>query len=179
MHKSGVTLDCEYCGQSFYRRKSEHERNPSRFCSRTCCGKFREDENESAFWSKAEVKSNGCWEWNRYLNEDGYGYLSFRGARTFANRAAWILTHGEIPSGKFVLHKCDNPPCINPKHLFLGTHQDNMDDMAKKGRRYHKVTQEMRVIIESQIHPTTELAKRFGISERTVRLYLPRTRNRT
>ena len=64
----------------------------------------------------------------------GYGWRWFRGKATFAHRAAWIAAFGPIPEGMCVLHRCDNPPCINLDHLFLGTKRDNYDDMVAKGR---------------------------------------------
>jgi hypothetical protein len=74
---------------------------------------------EQRFWSKVS-KSNQCWLWTANALPAGY---------------SWLLTRGEIPEGQQVLHKCDNPSCVRPDHLFLGTQQDNVDDMIKKGRR--------------------------------------------
>lgn len=80
--------------------------------------------------------SQNCWEWQgaRTL---GYGRFTLQGgaSSSLAHRISWQLENGRIPDGLDVLHKCDNPPCVRPDHLFLGTHQDNMDDMALKGRR--------------------------------------------
>jgi hypothetical protein len=77
----------------------------------------------------------GCWEWQKYLNRCGYGQISYRGNHARAHRISWIVFKGDIPEGLCVLHKCDNPKCINPDHLFLGTRKDNNDDMRLKGRR--------------------------------------------
>lgn len=86
------------------------------------------------FWSHVE-RSEGCWTWKR---TSGYGILSVgpRGAavRHYAHRLSWELHNGPIPDGMFVLHRCDNPPCVRPDHLFLGTQTDNMQDCAAKGR---------------------------------------------
>lgn len=99
------------------------------------------DRVKREFWSKVN-KTDTCWEWMRALDKRGYGQIvaklpekkqaSFR-----AHRVAWELTNGKIPEGLWVLHKCDNPKCCNPDHLFLGTHQDNMDDAVSKQRMAH------------------------------------------
>jgi hypothetical protein len=76
----------------------------------------------------------GCMEWLGTRAFYGYGKTMFRGKTTTAHRKVWTLTYGEIPEGMCVLHKCDNPPCCNPDHLFLGTHADNARDREAKGR---------------------------------------------
>ena len=88
------------------------------------------------FWSKAILTANDdlCWIWQRGKDKFGYGRFKFGESTQYANRIAWQLTYGEIPSGLKVLHTCDNPSCINPKHLFLGTTLDNNRDRAIKGR---------------------------------------------
>lgn len=75
-----------------------------------------------------------CLEWQGCLNH-GYGQMGVDGVTVLAHRYAWARVNGPIPDGLFVCHKCDNPPCCNVDHLFLGTHQDNMDDMVAKGRQ--------------------------------------------
>ena len=89
------------------------------------------------FWAKVR-KSDGCWEWTAARFPFGYGRFSVGVERKSAqaHRVAWELTHGAIPSSHlFVCHRCDNPPCVRPEHLFLGTIQDNTADMNRKGRR--------------------------------------------
>lgn len=90
------------------------------------------------FWAKVD-KSGDCWIWTGHKNK-GYGMVrrrEFSKWQVQAHRYSWFLTHAEWPD-KFVCHKCDNPPCVNPDHLFLGTYQDNFDDMRKKGRERHR-----------------------------------------
>lgn len=95
-----------------------------------------EDINER-FWQKVTITANPdlCWEWLFRCNEDGYGVLTYKQKHYYAHRMAWELTNGSIQKGMCVLHKCDNPPCCNPHHLFLGTHKQNMEDKVKKGRQ--------------------------------------------
>ena len=76
---------------------------------------------------------NGCWIWQGYINKRGYGIASRKGLRIRAHRLFYQAYKGAIKD-LHVLHKCDNPSCVNPDHLFLGTHKDNMRDKAKKGR---------------------------------------------
>lgn len=90
------------------------------------------------FWAKVD-KSGECWMWTGAKNK-GYGMVrrrEFNQYQVQAHRYAWFLTHGEWPE-LFVCHRCDNPSCVNPAHLFLGTAQDNFDDMRSKGRERHR-----------------------------------------
>lgn len=97
------------------------------------------------FWTRVqENQETGCWEWQGSRNvKSGYGYLTayavFGRLPQPCHRVAWILTFGEIPDDLWVLHQCDNPPCVNPAHLFLGTVQDNATDKMAKGRHRYGV----------------------------------------
>lgn len=86
-----------------------------------------------SFWNRVDKSGpDNCWPWLGYTDQKGYGRLRFINT----HRAAWILTNGRmITSEEQVLHHCDNPPCCNPKHLFLGDHDINMADMVSKGRQ--------------------------------------------
>lgn len=81
-----------------------------------------------------KVPFSGCWLWTGALDTDGYGMIAVGRGPKAAHRISWILHKGEIPLQQHVLHHCDIPCCVNPAHLFLGTHADNMKDGAKKGR---------------------------------------------
>jgi hypothetical protein len=86
------------------------------------------------FWTKYTVAPSGCWEWTSTKNNYGYGVIRHLGFLVYAHRLAWELTNGPIPDGLYACHKCDNPICINPDHLFLGTADDNSRDRDVKGR---------------------------------------------
>lgn len=139
-----MILTCNNCGKEF---KNSHKN--TLYCSSKCYfshydfTKFHDATRRPAvdrFWEKVDKKTdNDCWEWKAYKisNKPGreYGYFDFGGGVDgLAHRFSYILHYGEIPDGMEVCHRCDNPKCVNPKHLFLGSHQDNMDDMMKKNR---------------------------------------------
>jgi hypothetical protein len=129
------------------------------------------------FWSK--VNKDGpvlrpelgpCWEWTASLVTGGYGGFSVRRRQTRAHRYSWEETNGPVPSGLFVLHRCDNPPCVRPSHLFLGTIQDNVDDMMAKGRQVsvsrripHEMRTAMRYARAIAGATTDEIAAAVGI----------------
>ena len=100
--------------------------------SEALVGEF-DEITKALFWSK--VKDTGyCWEWQNATNSKGYGGFGINRKKTICSRIAYEIIHGKIPDDLHVLHTCDNPKCVNPHHLFLGTHQDNMLDKVNKMR---------------------------------------------
>lgn len=80
-------------------------------------------------------KTDGCWLWTGTTSTRGYGVIFLKRKKIFAHRLSYVVFKGALKNGNCVLHKCDNPPCVNPEHLFSGTHQDNMLDYTIKGKR--------------------------------------------
>lgn len=124
------------------------------------------------FWSKVKVREPGdCWEWKACRSEYGYGLFRM-GRMTAAHRVAYALTYGEFNNDLFVLHKCDNPPCVNPSHLFLGTVTDNARDMLKKGRSPHvKIPLEDIPLIQARYNAgelQKDLASEYGVGRRAI-----------
>jgi hypothetical protein len=95
----------------------------------------RSDTIESRFWPKVH-KTDGCWLWMASGTDDGYGQLKFQGKRMYAHHISVILSGRKIPNGFVVCHACDNPRCVRPDHLVIGTMSDNQQDSRKKGRAY-------------------------------------------
>jgi hypothetical protein len=142
------------------------------------------------FLRKVE-KTESCWLWTAYRGVSGYGAFGFNGKVCRAHRVSYMLFVGEIPDGMCVCHRCDNRACVNPAHLFLGTHEENMVDAKRKGRittsaaiaasRFHrprgtahhaaKLTEEDVVSLRKMRREgwsIPRLAKRFGVSFATV-----------
>jgi hypothetical protein len=176
---------CEYCHKIF---EVPRKNQKGRFCSKECTRKLlrkdqlkkyadylvTETEGQKMLWLKEHYEKfvikneNDCWDWNG-CKVDGYANFNHRGKIIKAHRVSWIIHNGAIPQGMFVLHKCDVRHCSNPDHLFLGTHTDNIRDMASKHRTGVKCkltldqVYEIKNLLGLEI-PMTKIAKRYGVS---------------
>jgi HNH endonuclease len=146
---------------------------------------------ENRFWAK--VNKDGpeiwehlgkCWVWTGSKKRQGYGQISLPGRRAgmqLAHRTSWLLHNGSIPKGLCVCHRCDNPACVNPTHLFLGSNADNVADRVAKGRtndrkgennNFSKLTQKEVLKIKSEYYgkfgQQKLLAEKYGVSHGTI-----------
>lgn len=133
---------------------------------------------------------DACWPWLRCATAAGYGWVNIGGGKcVLAHRAMWQDIHGDIPSGMVICHRCDNPKCINPAHLFLGTPRDNTQDMFAKGRRGYcghpgvthpkaKLTEAVVLEIRDRAARRTGtmrgMGREYGVSGTTIRLIVQR-----
>ncbi len=138
-----VSRVCKICGGSFKKYLSQLKENST--CSNPCRFEWLKSlakriPIEQRFWNFVE-KTDGCWLWKGAVNKGGYGLFGYewnsetrRGKQTSANRIAWILTYGPIGKEIKVCHSCDNPSCVRPDHLWIGTQKENIQDMIQKKR---------------------------------------------
>lgn len=112
-------------------------------------------------------KSDGCWLWRSSTTSAGYGRFMLDGKPQIASRVSYLIYRGKIGGGLFACHQCDTPACVNPEHLFLGCHADNMADCARKGRARGRLTAKDVTIIRRARRvgvPLQRLAQRFGVA---------------
>lgn len=182
---TGTTISqpvlCLHCGTTFTPRavgRLEQQAGIRHlYCSRACYEEVRSGESHvgDRFWSKVN-KTPTCWLWTATRSREYGQFWKPDGTRILAHRMAWELTHGPIPDGLFVCHNCpggDNPLCVRPDHLFLGTQADNIRDMTSKGRHpFAKITpeqaREIKALLASGVGPTA-IAARFELSRSGVK----------
>ncbi len=136
MPRPNRSFSCAYC-QTLYATTNWPKQ---RFCSKRCAGIVREGTPRERLMANVirAAAEDACWGWaGRVLpGPRPYGSLKVDGRETLAHRLMWEVTHGPIAGDLLVLHRCDNPPCCNPAHLFLGTKKDNAQDALMKGRLF-------------------------------------------
>lgn len=187
--KKRVTRVCAVCGKTFERAVSRIEGKRKGRCrlGRYCSAKCRSAGQEATpievrFWKYvAPGETHECWNWQGSKSSHGYGQVSCGrryGSPLGAHRVSWQVHFGEIPNKLFVLHKCDNPACVNPNHLFLGTCTDNAIDASQKrripmGEKHHasKLTSEdvleCRRLFKEGVS-MRKLAKKYGVLSKTI-----------
>lgn len=126
---------------------------------------------ETALNKYEPITETGCWIWMGYVSDQGYGRIHYKGKFSHATRFFYEHHNGEIPEGLFVRHKCDNPTCVNPEHLELGTQKQNQEDMVRRNRQSKGEDRHSAILTESQAKEiknssdrTTDLAHRYNVS---------------
>lgn len=176
-----ITLICHVCGKP-YQAKAAH-RHRSKTCSRECQARFFSRPAETRFWEKVDKDGpiirpelGPCWVWTgTFAGRSKYGRFRTPGkgyGYTLAHRFSYELHIGTIEDDLNVCHKCDNPPCVNPEHFFLGTIADNNHDRLLKGRSYTHLTAEQ-VIEVRRLRSTglsySKIAAQYGVPNDAVR----------
>lgn len=184
MLKEVITKSCSHCGNEFTYDyyPSMNQRN---YCSRACGNRSPLRAGSRWFWQRVNTDGE-CWTWTAATGRGGYGVLRANNKQQRAHRYSYELHYGPVPNGLWVLHRCDNPPCVRPDHLFLGTVRDNVADMDAKGRRVAPAgtANTMAKLTESDILtirklvaegiPQKELSAIYGVSRGTISLAVNR-----
>jgi hypothetical protein len=167
----------------------ESKARSTEICRAAALKKWRDPENvKKRFWSKVRIGAdNECWPWIGAKGSGGYGSISLHGKHKNAHRVAYELTYGSIDQSKDCCHSCDNPPCCNPKHLFMGTAADNMNDCLRKGRRrpmtgernpMFKMNTAAVISIRERVRTgqakMAELAREYGVDHECIRMIVHR-----
>lgn len=128
------------------------------------------EDPEVRFWMNVDSGApSGCWEWSGYTFKAGYGGISIGGTMVYAHRLSYELHYGPITNGLCVLHRCDNPKCVRPDHLFLGTRRENAADRDSKGRQAKGEASGPAKLRESEVLAIRELYRRYRRRARVAR----------
>lgn len=136
---------------------------------------LKADRRGLRWWQQYRILENGCWEWSGSITNYGYGQKQINKKMYRAHRLFWEKSKGPIPSGMLVCHHCDNRKCVNPDHLFVGTHKDNLVDCKNKGRNlagenHHnrKLSKAQVIKIRTDHRPFVEIAKEYQVHPTTI-----------
>ncbi len=127
------------------------------------------DKFKNRFWSNTKRSGSGCLEWQKFVYPSGYGAASINKHSIRAHRLAYMISRNSDPGDLFVCHSCDNPKCVEPSHLFLGTHTDNRRDCAAKGRT-HRPIGALHGMAKLTADNVSEIRSRYASGETQLRL---------
>lgn len=162
-------IACKRCGRDFIERSAS---DPNVYCSSACYKAYRAEAKVSRILSIATQDTDECIEWPYAAQKSGYGTSHLAGKTCPTHRAAYMLVYGELPPDIVVRHKCDNPRCVNIRHLEAGTHKDNQQDCIIRGRKkaprggehYRAILSEEDVrLIRSSTLSAAKLSERLGV----------------
>jgi len=177
-----VWQKCLHCKQVFSTTRARIKNGRGKFDSQECVKRWLSDKYKKDQRRRFEAKikkTAGCWEWTGATDTRGYGSLTLQKKRRQAHRVSYEFYVGAIPSGMKVLHRCDNPGCVRPGHLWVGTQKDNIQDAMRKGRmssvravgeaHYRtKLTARKVKVIRASKRPAKALAQHHGVSLPTI-----------
>lgn len=185
LHEAPETKLCAYCRKLYHRdrRCTWTYWEKSKYCSRECYGKTvpeRASAKRLSFedtFASYVLRSNNCWEWTGLKDKDGYGLFNYKQKQYRAARTALSIDGRIVPDGMYACHHCDNPSCVKPSHLYIGTPKDNSRDAIvrnrnRRGERSHfsKLTDDIVRHIRTADKCVGDLAKEYNVSHSAISL---------